>query len=112
MSYDDRSASSVIWSDMYTGCSLQWQALRRSGFGSSIDGGAELVEPVRCLELEVEVEDVVGADRRTAVRFGELRREPPHLQPNVRRHQQVRDATAGVLGDGHAALRTLEAVRP
>ena len=62
-------------------------------------------------EQQVEVEEVVGRERRADVGLGELGREAPDLHADSGGHEEVDDAPARVLGHGLRAGRALEAVR-
>src|SRR4051812_34784376 len=60
----------------------------------------------------MEVEKVVGLERRSDPRLGELGRETPHLHPYTARHEQIDDATARLLGHRLLAVGAPEAVGP
>ena len=71
----------------------------------------QTLEPAVLLQHQVEVEQVVGTQRRPDPRLAQFGREPPHLHAHAARHEQVDDAPARFLGDRARALRALEAVR-
>jgi glycerophosphoryl diester phosphodiesterase len=80
--------------------------------GSVADQGDEILDPVLTLQEEVEVEQVVRHQGRTAVFLVQLGGEPPDLFADPDRHQERADRRARVVHDGGLATRAAEAIGP
>jgi hypothetical protein len=73
--------------------------------------GGEAVEPVIGLQEQVEVEQVVGRERRSGAQLTKLRGQSPYLHAHAAGYEEVDDASACFLGDGPTTVRAPEAVR-
>ena len=83
---------------------------RRERSGGVVDHRGQLLGPVIALEEEVEVEEVVGRERRSHVGFEELGGKPPDLFLDADRDQQGADRRRCVVNDRRGATGAVESV--